>query len=601
MRLRLSICYGLLGTALSVWLWAQAPTADESVTIWGERPQAILRYHDQVNLSEPAQALGQTLEQDLALHVRDFGSALQSSYLQVRGLDAKNLTVMINDVPFQSAFAPALDLSLLPPGLFGLATLKYQRDQGGQQLDLNQAAADTGIFTVRQEVGGSQYFLQSLHAAWATSNVAITRRVSQGDYAFTNNRNTFYNLADDFYATRTNNDAAQIALVGNVALASDGPCQALHLLYSDTNRGVPGSLSFPSDTAREHHALAQVSVDGQWLGHHHTFWYGRHDYSFSDLDGDLTGIATQLAMLDQRVGFHLASDSGLSPEVTVEQEALQSDSYRNPRRVWAMASVQPKLSWLQGTLLPCLWGSHYSDVPDTWGASLAYLGSVMNWGTVRVGVGSMGRAPSFGELYFDQGLIQGNPDLRPEQGWQWDAAIEANWLSCNEFTGIQGKISYYQIYQNDLIQWVYPGGFRMKSLNVAEAQLKGLETKLALADLMGMRLEWKSAYTSAIDGATGLGLAGRPTMEQRLSVEKECFGWLTRTSYIYESGTAFASGSSAQINNRSVVNLGADGSCGDHAQIYFKVDNLLDAPQQDMFGFPLPGRTFLTGIKLNYS
>jgi hypothetical protein len=30
-----------------------------------------------------------------------------------------------------------------------------------------------------------------------------------------------------------------------------------------------------------------------------------------------------------------------------------------------------------------------------------------------------------------------------------------------------------------------------------------------------------------------------------------------------------------------------------HAQI----SNLFDAPQQDMFGYPLPGRTWLLGVK----
>ncbi len=103
--------------------------------------------------------------------------------------------------------------------------------------------------------------------------------------------------------------------------------------------------------------------------------------------------------------------------------------------------------------------------------------------TLRASSGTVYRVPTFTDLYYLDPANQGNPDLRPEQGWAWDAGVElveGPW---------QASVVYFERHETDLIDWARPvGGSVWQVLNIAEGTARGVEARAAWRASRGHRL-----------------------------------------------------------------------------------------------------------------
>ena len=57
---------------------------------------------------------------------------------------------------------------------------------------------------------------------------------------------------------------------------------------------------------------------------------------------------------------------------------------------------------------------------------------------------------------------------------------------------------------------------------------------------------------------------------------------------------------SQRLPDYAVVNVGADYQINDHAQIYGRVENLLDADYQEVYGYNTAGITGYVGLKADF-
>lgn len=118
---------------------------------------------------------------------------------------------------------------------------------------------------------------------------------------------------------------------------------------------------------------------------------------------------------------------------------------------------------------------------------------------VRAGAGSIHRVPTFTDLHYADPANVGNPDLRPEHGWAWDAGVEATggpW---------QASATWFERHETDLIDWARPaGGTVWQVLNVAEGTARGVEVAAAWRGSGGHRLAagwaWLERTTSLRPG-----------------------------------------------------------------------------------------------------
>jgi len=138
------------------------------------------------------------------------------------------------------------------------------------------------------------------------------------------------------------------------------------------------------------------------------------------------------------------------------------------RRVSAAAELkrnQGPLRWQAGGRYDhqTIYEGHFSG-----SAALAYEASDQ-W-TLRTSAGSVYRIPTFTDLYYEDPANVGNPNLEPETGWTWDTGVEFNdgpW---------SGHISYYERYEENLIEWARPIGDSLwQVLNIADGTTRGVE------------------------------------------------------------------------------------------------------------------------------
>lgn len=105
---------------------------------------------------------------------------------------------------------------------------------------------------------------------------------------------------------------------------------------------------------------------------------------------------------------------------------------------------------------------------------------------VHASAGTVMRLPTFTELYYEDPFNRGNPDLKPETGWAWDAGVRRD-----DGTWLLG-VTWFERHERDLIDWARPAGadtVAWQVLNVAEATTRGVEARAAWRHGRGHRVE----------------------------------------------------------------------------------------------------------------
>jgi len=223
--------------------------------------------------------------------------------------------------------------------------------------------------------------------------------------------------------------------------------------------------------------------------------------------------------------------------------------------------------------------------------------------SARAGAAATFRAPSFSELYLQQGLIEPNPDLAAERAVGGDAALMAE-----GDLGLVSAGAFATLYR-DLIVYE-PGSLRrLKPFNDGKALVRGIEAEAASAPLPALLgLSGAVAYTF-LDSQTlrgeeavlGKDLPHRPRhrLYARASVEGERGGahleahWVgaqwqdSRNIQPIPAALTLNAGGFVVAARRPVVRLSVE------------VRNLLDDRRlQDGFGTPLPSRTVLLTVRV---
>ncbi len=112
--------------------------------------------------------------------------------------------------------------------------------------------------------------------------------------------------------------------------------------------------------------------------------------------------------------------------------------------------------------------------------------------SVRANGGRYLRPPDFSELFGDRGVLVGNPDLRPERGWQGDVGAvltlpERRWLSASLDVG------HYWSAVEDQIIFVQNGQRTSVPVNFGQTFTRGVEAALELS--LGGLLDSSSSLT----------------------------------------------------------------------------------------------------------
>ncbi len=251
------------------------------------------------------------------------------------------------------------------------------------------------------------------------------------------------------------------------------------------------------------------------------------------------------------------------------------------------------------------------DSPDDFGDRATWrVGAVVPLpGTparIKAAAGTAYKAPTlydrFGRTNFG---YRGNPDLDAEESIGWEAGVEADvpGFGRNDFAGLSA--TWFTSDVDNLIQFDF---VRNTSVNIASAEIEGVETEATVRPVRAVELGLAWTWTDARNAQTGQRLLRRPEHQFSLDARIEPVRGFTlspeivyvgqRLDVVYADSGGFVGtrpvGGHWQVNLAAVWRVTADVS------LYARGGNLLDRTIEDPNGFARPDRGGLVGVRARF-
>ncbi len=233
----------------------------------------------------------------------------------------------------------------------------------------------------------------------------------------------------------------------------------------------------------------------------------------------------------------------------------------------------------------------------------------------RIGISKNYSVPTFNELYYSGGGGIGNPEVRPEKGFSFDAGGN---VSFNFFGSHSLTTKYFFIHLNDRIVWLPAGSFGVTPKNVRMVESEGVELnyKYTSDDYFGFDLKYSLISARKIaedyygDPNVGRYLIYVPSenvsvqMFVALPLKISSISSVEINSEFRRIGFRYTEEDNSKIlpsvylfnfNIRTALSMF-------DVQSFFKfsINNITNQQYQIMYSYPMPGRSFLltAGIQI---
>jgi vitamin B12 transporter len=217
---------------------------------------------------------------------------------------------------------------------------------------------------------------------------------------------------------------------------------------------------------------------------------------------------------------------------------------------------------------------------------------------LKATVGSGFKSPSLYQLFAPDTSFGpvGNPELRPERAVGWDAGVEQSFAGGRVILGL----TWFTTSFRDLVDFDFAAGY----VNIGRARTKGLEASAEARPADGVRFSASYTRLSARDTDAGTELLRRPRDKFSAEAGARLFGRFDLAAQALWVGRRLDRDFSAYpyqtVGLPDYLLLGAVVSTafGPRLELFARVDNILDARYETVWGYGTPGLTVRTGFRL---
>ncbi len=655
-----SIQVGAAPTSVELHLQSLPMLMDELVVrarrdFAGQHPASFVETITLGKQRAPGADLAQTLDRATGVNIRRYGGLGAFSTLSIRGSTAEQVQVFLDGVPLNSAVGGGVDLGGLPIG--GVESVDIYRGAvparfGGNSLGgvvhiRTQALAGkvrTGLYTATGSHGTRQLgaSLSGPYKGWEYLGL-VNYQASRNDFRFWDDNGTEYNAQDDGWAQRLNSDFRGLRGLAKIGRSLGASRWQIHNTFDLSYQGIPGlgnnqSLHTRYDTWRN---VAEAVLFGPLgagrAGYRLKAHYARQKGEYQDRHGEV-GLGrqhdrniTQSLGLRGAVNALLPGESLLTAFVAARRESFAPDDLLRPesrllrsgRRALAVGTevevaLGPRLTLNAGTqaegiddrffarkhfapsaVLPSrnngqiLWGYRTGAALDV-GAGLV----------LKVHHGRYQRAPNFFELFGDRGAVIGNTNLVSEEGTNWDLGL----VFGDSADGARlelAEVVYYHNRAADLIRFMQNSQRVSRPHNMGRALLRGVETRFKARLVPRLALRGNYAYQRAenrtplsFEQGNDLPNAPRHRFNGRVAValgRAELYGEFSRESRHFLDRANLRT-----VPVRCLYHLGASAPLAEGMVLAWDLRNLADNQVADLWGYPLPGRSYGLSVRYNH-
>ncbi len=414
--------------------------------------------------------------------INDFAS------VSIRGAGIHQTKILWNGIPMNSALNGLADVSVLGSS-FGSRVSLYTTGDGALMGD--QAVG--GLITVREIFDTSTGVHAQVHGQYASyRNIGTSARIDCGrdraqyylsashqqgrnDYPFPYKENRFW-----LNAANQNADTRSTSIKWGMRHRRERTSHRLDYWYFDRLRSLSPLNNTPSDSsyiAERFHRLALNSI-WQWNPDFVTrttvgLTQDALDYTRPRYDLHSPNMFRQIILNTSTTyqNYVLATELLYSSFVEQASSDLTMASL-GLQRLWQLSDAHLLYTTLKGVYFR----DQVSVVP-----SLRYR-YTRSASTLGLDLSRVYRNPTINELYFRPG---GNPNLRPESGWNttisWDIAPESSQLD-------NMHIALYSRWIRDWVLWY--GSFVFSPYNIGEVWSRGIECIADFSILERPRQQW---------------------------------------------------------------------------------------------------------------
>lgn len=549
-----------------------------------------------------------------SVFLMDYGNL---STIGMRGATGEQTLVLLDGIPLGTSQDNLVELTNLPQTIAG----RVEMVRGGSSAlyGANSVGGIAAIITPDPEsltarvTGGLGSFGRRYLRVRQTSRSGPLGLYLAGNIDRDDGRFAWRDSSDSL-RIRKNADISSRGVIGKGTLQR-GPHQGTLLFELNAgSRGVPGPVSWPSDSARMEDARLVAQAHYSWqqsdVGnldaalYHHRFWrnYRNPDPVFPLNDTHATTVTGGTAL--ER--WHFAPWGLVLASADVADERLASTSIGQPRRTSVGFTVEASLEWRGLAVTPATrFDFARESRPLTDSTRFNATRRVVSprvWMSYEIsrsfiayaGYNRSYRAPTFNELYWPEDpWTGGNPRLRPEKGNGIDLGLTGrpfDWLWCRA-GGFENRLA-------DLILWQPDTAYVFRPANVDSAVITGAELELNLqTKYAGLRssASWLAARSHGKD------LIYRPrlTLDARPEVEWRFVRLSCDVQYAGKRYTATDNTDSLPAYLILDVELGCSPRFGSiKTALRGGCRNLFDRRHESMKGYPLPGRSLYVETEL---
>lgn len=207
--------------------------------------------------------------------------------------------------------------------------------------------------------------------------------------------------------------------------------------------------------------------------------------------------------------------------------------------------------------------------------------------------------PTFFEQFGFALNFQGNPGLTPEESKGWDIGVERSWLDGR----VLADVTYFNA---NLLNEIVGAGTTVVN-QAGESERQGVELQLSLKPSDGLIITASYTYTDSED-PDGLEEIRRPKHAAALNAGYRFAGGkaLIEAGVVYNGEmqdsvfVGFGPFPRTVLDDYVLVNVAASYKLTERVTLFGRVQNLLDAEYEEVFGFSSAPLTAFGGIKVSY-
>ncbi len=541
-----------------------------------------------------------------------------STEIKLRGFESKHVLILVDGRPVNLPYYGNLDLSSLPVG--NISKIKVIKGPAASLYGANTMGGIVNIVTKRtaQKRTGDLVLSFGTADTW-NSILNFGSRIDRLDFWFSAGKsrsNGFY-VSDDFKPgkwedgdLRDNSDYDRLNLDGKLNYRlSEQTDLSLSLGYFDGDKGLPGGVNeeLPrywrfEEWKRRYFDLAGESYLGdRWYLKAKLYYDGcknrlvDYDSSFGfdsihdswDVGASLLGKLDWKEANESTWGISVRQD-GIDKRMDVDEE------WETFKTLTTSTFTQHQLQLIERVSLDygAAWNVLTSEGLDK--AKSSFDPSVGAWLTVaqplRIHL-SASRATRFPTLNHLYGFDSGNPDLEPERALKLEAGLEFDITS-----NLRATADFFRNNVKDLID---RKGRGYQYTNLDRVILQGIEVGFDGTVFRRLTFDIDYTYLDAYEEETEYWLPYRPSHKVDGDMHYRFrFGLTAYASMQYVSRRVTPHPESEQLPHYFVANLKISQKLFDRFHPFLEIKNVFDEDYEEEKDFPMPGRTFLGGVKV---